>query len=232
MADKKNWGKTVLGWFVVSDEEKDAPNAEAEAEAGAEPAADGDVDALIRKYSGGGVATAGSTDLPVQPRSPLPALADSDVDLQKVFEAFGVDPEERDRVNRARELLRALPQETPAPVKKQIVEASLRSFGIPTEKIIEAAAEELQALEMFIRQGQAEAQGVLSDGAQKIQALEAEIAAVRKSMEDAVAAQTGRTQAVNAEKLRVQEVLEFFGQEAVARVVEQSSKLQSPQPAR
>lgn len=231
MADKKNWGKTVLGWFVVTDEANDTSATEPAADT--ESTGGGDVDALIRKYAGGGgaEATAAATDLPVKPQGPLPALAEAEVDLQKVFEAFGVDAEERDRVNRARELLRALPQETPAPIKKQIVEASLRSFGIPTEKIIEAAAEELQALEMFIRQGQAEAQGVLSEGAQRIQALEAEIAAVRRSMEDAVAAQTGRTQACNAEKLRVQEVLEFFGQEAVARVVEQSPKLQSP-PAR
>ena len=45
---------------------------------------------------------------------------------------------------------------------------------------------------------------------------------------DQVAAQYALTQACNQQKLRVQEVLEFFGQEAVARVVSQSPKLHEP----
>ena len=58
--------------------------------------------------------------------------------------------------------------------------------------------------------------------------LEAEIARIKKVMEDQVAAQYALTQACNQQKLRVQEVLEFFGQEAVARVVSQSPKLHEP----
>jgi hypothetical protein len=47
-------------------------------------------------------------------------------------------------------------------------------------------------------------------------------------MEQQVTAQTALAAACNQQKLKVQEVLEFFGQEAVARVVSQSSKLHEP----
>ena len=44
-------------------------------------------------------------------------------------------------------------------------------------------------------------------------------------MEDAVSAQQALTTACNNEKLRVQGVLEFFGQDAINKVVAQSPKL-------
>jgi hypothetical protein len=47
-------------------------------------------------------------------------------------------------------------------------------------------------------------------------------------MELQVRTQQGVVKSSNDQKLRVQTVLEFFGQEAVARVVEQSPKLVVP----
>ena len=77
------------------------------------------------------------------------------MDFAQVFEAAGVDAGERDQVAKAQELLRSLPAETPAPVKRQIVEAALKAFGVPTAAIIEAAVEEIRALEAHLqaRQG-------------------------------------------------------------------------------
>ncbi len=48
-------------------------------------------------------------------------------------------------------------------------------------------------------------------------------------MELQVQSQRALVSATNAQKLRVQPVLEFFGQEAVARVVRESPKLVEPQ---
>ena len=53
----------------------------------------------------------------------------------------------------------------------------------------------------------------------------AEIAEIKKLMELQVGTQESLARATNEQKLRVQSVLEFFGQEAVARVVRESSKL-------
>jgi hypothetical protein len=203
----KSWGKSVMGWFVVPEHGEPEKSA----------------DDLIAKY-----ANEPAGPPPVELKGPLPQMVGGKVDFAQVYDAAGVDKDERDRITKAQELLRSLPAETPVATKKQIVEASLKAFGVATEKIIEAAVEEMQALEAFIRAGQAETQKLLGDSTMRISALEADIAKAKQLMEDAVKAQETRTGAANGEKLQVQQVLEFFGQEAVAKVVRDSPKLKEP----
>jgi hypothetical protein len=208
---EKGWGKSVLGWFVVSDDDP-----------GKAPAAD--AESLIAKYAAAPTAGA-AAPVAVELKGPVPAVADGKVDFTQVFEAAGIDADERGRVDKARELLRSLPSETPQPVKKQIVEASLRAFGVPTAKIIEAGVAEIQALESVIQKGQADAQGVVADGNKRIADLEKQMGEVRVVMQQAVADQEARTRLANAEKLGIQQVLEFFGRDAVDKVVQESPKL-------
>src|ERR1051326_7260871 len=119
MSEKKSWGSTVAGWFVVQDQP-------AEAAPEAEPAPP-------------------QPELNVFATAP-PAAPGGKVDFDKVFEAAGIDGEERQRVTRTLDLLNSLPPGTEEAVKKQIVMASLRAFGVPIEQIIEATAQEIQAL--------------------------------------------------------------------------------------
>ncbi|MEP6904394.1 MAG: hypothetical protein ABJA66_21945 [Actinomycetota bacterium] len=125
-------------------------------------------------------------------------------------------------------MLDSLPESTDVAVKKQIVEASLKAFGVPIEKIIEAGAGEIQALEFYIRSGAADTEKVLQDGTTRIQQSELEIQNLRKIMEDRVKEQNSVVAACNAKKLEVQKVLEFFGRDVVAQVVKESPKLQEP----
>ncbi len=213
MADKKGFGSTVLGWFVVRDGE-DAPQKEESA------------DALIAKYA---------SDAPPPPPPPevklsgeLPRPKDGSVDFPAVYRAAGLSDEEQGRIDKAMNLLRSLPAETPKEVKKQIVEASLKAFGVPIEEIIEAGAQEIQALEVYIQSGQRDTQALLGESQKRTAELEAEIARIKKVIEDQGSAQYALEQSCNQQKLKVQEVLEFFGQEAVARVVSQSPKLHEP----
>lgn len=207
---EKPWGKTVLGWFVVKE--------------GGAAAAPADTDSLIEKYAN----EPAPAPIEVKLNGPLTPVVAGQIDFVKVYESGGSDAQERDRVSKARELLRSLPAETPAPVKKQIVEASLKAFGVPTDKIIEGAVEQLQVLEAYLRAGQGDTQGLLVAGAAKIADLEKQIAEVKQTMEQAVREQETRAAATNQEKLGVQQVLEFFGQEAVAKVVHDSPKLVEP----
>ncbi len=209
MSDKKSIGKKVLGWFVVNEDEPGrAPDASAEE--------------LIAKY-------ANETPPPpppeVQLKGALPKANGGQVDFPAVFRAAGVDDEEQGRIDKARTLLGTLPAATPKDVQKQIVEASLKAFGYPTEAIIEAGAQEIQALEVYIQAGQRDTQALLQQSNERVRALETEMANVKKVMEDGVAAQQALTTACNNEKLRVQGVLEFFGQDAINRVVASSPKL-------
>src|SRR6478752_345183 len=211
MAEKKGFGETVLGWFVVR--EGDEPRK-------AESAED-----LIAKYASE-PATAAPPE--VQLQGELPKSVGGNVDFPAVFRAAGIADAEQERVDKARGLLSTLPGETPRDVKKQIVEASLKAFGYPVEKIIETGAQEIQALEVYIQSGQKDTQSLLQQSQQRLEELNAEITRVKQVMEAQVASQYALTNACNEQKLRVQEVLEFFGQEAVARVVKESPKLHEP----
>jgi hypothetical protein len=211
MADKKGFGSTVLGWFVVREGEENKPDESA--------------DALIAKYAN---QEAAPPPPEVQLSGELPKSVGGNVDFPAVFRAAGLGDDEQGRIDKAMTLLKTLPAETPKEVKKQIVEASLKAFGYPVEQIIEAGAQEIQALEVYIQAGQRDTQNLLQQSQQRLAELEAETARVKQVMEQQVTEQTALAAACNQQKLKVQEVLEFFGQEAVARVVSQSSKLHEP----
>lgn len=211
MTQKKGWGSTVAGWFLV----QDAPS---EGDGGAV----GD-DPSLRPVNSSPV-----TPLDVF-KSPPPEAPGGNVDFDKVFEAANIGPEERDRVKRTLDLLNGLPPGTDELVKKQIVTASLRAFNVPVDNIIESGAEELQALEAYIRAGAADVEKVTLEAEDRIKKFEEEIARLRLVAQQRVEEQNAVIKSCNSKKLEVQKVLEFFGQEAVARVVRESPKLQEPQ---
>lgn len=206
---KKHWGQTVMGWFIES-EESPAQAATPSAEA-LPPPAEAGPPAVEQVF----VANP-------------PAAINGNVDFDGVFTAAGISEEDRGRVTRASDLLASLPPDTPVAVKKQIVEASLKAFGVPIDEIIEAGVGEIQALEGYIRAGVADTQQVLADGEKRIRLYEDEIRQLRSVMEQRVAEHQAVVKACNDKKLSVQQVLEFFGQEAVSRVVQASPKLQTP----
>lgn len=214
MSEKKGWGSTVLGWFIVQDESTSSADAQPP------PAGDGSADAM---------ATLAAT--PALFRTDPPAAVGGQVDFDAVFNAAGLDDEERQRVTKAIDLLQSLPAETPVAVRKQIVEASLKAFGVPIDKIIETGVAEIQALEGYIRTGAADTQKLLQESAQRIQEYEEQIKQIRVVMDQRVQEQQAVVKACNDRKLTVQQILEFFGQDAVARVVRESPKLHDPSGA-
>jgi len=229
---EKSWGDTVVGWFIVKDEDQ-TKDSQSEADLTA--------DELIAKYasqtplSADGTSAVDSSAAEKSNANQVPAnygtpppVVDGKVDFDAVFETGGVDAEERERILKAKSLLESLPESTDVTVKKQIVEASLKAFGVPIEKIIEAGAAEIQALEFYIRSGAADTEKVLQDGTTRIQQYEQETQNLRKIMEDRVKEQNSVVASCNAKKLEVQKVLEFFGREVVAQVVKESPKLQEP----
>ena len=222
MSDKKGFGATVLGWFVVregeDEEEEESP------------------DKIIAKYGKKLPAAAPPPDESAPPslrlQGEVPQIAagtapDARV-FSQVYRAAQITDDAQQRVEKALGLLQSLPTETPKDVRKQIVEASLKAFGIPLDQIIETAAEEIQALEAYIQHGERNTAAILTDATQQVARLEGQIAEVKKLMDLQVRTQRGVVKASNDQKLRIQAVLEFFGQEAVARVVRESPKLVEP----
>jgi len=214
MTEKKSWGSTVLGWFIVQD------GAPASSSEGAAPAA-ADADAAL-------IADAAAQTSPAIFQHEPPPPTGGQVAFDEVFGAAGIDASERERVGKAQQLLGSLPAETPVAVKKQIVEASLKAFGVPIENIIEAGVAEIQALEGYIRKNAGDTQQILEESNRRIAQFEDEVKKLRARMEQQLQQQQAITAACNAKKLDVQRVLEFFGQEAVARVVSASPRLHDP----
>lgn len=209
MTEKKGWGSSVIGWFVVQDS----------------PAAAEEETPEVRTKRPRRDPVPPPLEVFAEPPPPAPG---GKVAFDEVFRAAGIDPEDSARVARTLELLDSLPAGTEDAVKRQIVMASLRAFGVPIDQIIEAGAQELQALEAYIRAGGSDTEQVISDAEARIRQYEEEIANLRTVMQQRVDEQRSVVTACNSKKLEIQKVLEFFGQEAVAKVVRQSPKLQEP----
>jgi hypothetical protein len=229
--DKKGGlGHTVLGWFIEKDAAGDAslepsPETSPADSIGGSPDPSGvsapatpppGSDAFPSAASGS-LGTAGGAAVPP-----------GNLNFESIFDAAGIAAEERGQVERAQALLADLPADAPAAVKKQVVAAALKAFGIPIARIIEASAQEIQALEGYIQTGAAQAESFRAEAERKVAAFQQEIERIRTAAESRVREQQGVVAACNTKKLEVQQILEFFGQEAVAQVVRDSPKLQSP----
>jgi len=214
MSDKKGWGATVTGWFI----ERDEPVASVETHLGEVPA---QPPTPAEDYT-----TPSPTQSVFQQAPPPPT--GGNVDFPAVFAAAGVDQEEQQRVTRTTELLRGLPAGTDMAVKKQIVEASLKAFGVSVDKIIEATVEEIQALDGYIRNGAADNEKLIQESDARIKQYEQEIQNIRSVMQHSVTEQQNLIKVCNDKKLEVQQVLEFFGQDTVSKVVKASPKLHDP----
>jgi len=224
MTAKKGWASTVAGWFV---ERPDGGPSE-QVETPVDSAADDVIQReLARSQPTHHDYTTPSPTQDVFKTAP-PAATGGQVDFDAVYEAAGVDQEERDRVVKATELLKSLPADTDATVKKQIVSASLKAFSIPIEKIIEAGVQQIQALDGYIRNGAADTEKLTQESEQRIRQYEEEIANLRQIMQERVKEQQSVITVCNNKKLEVQQILEFFGQDTVARVVKASPKLHDP----
>jgi hypothetical protein len=220
MTEKKGWGSTVMGWFIVQDgvpkssDDEYVPFSEGSASKKATAAPD--------------AAEAPKPEMPQVFNTPPPAAPGGNVDFDAVFEAAGIDAEERGRVGKAADLLKSLPPGTDPVVRKQIVEASLRAFGVPIDQIIEAGVQEIQALEGYIRAGASDTEAVSNESEKRIAQLQQQINDLRTVVLQRVDEQKSVMTACNAKKLDIQAILEFFGQDAVAKVVKESPKLHEP----
>ncbi len=217
MAEKKI-GSKLLGLFVESgsaDEVEELP------EKGGKSAAD-----LVAEIAGntapkrGAPAAAPLPPLPqAAPAAPprnAPVPSGAPMDFDAVFREAGMDPADLDRVKKAEDLLRGLPSGTPDPVKRQIVEASLKAFGFDLAQIVASAQNQRKALDTYVRVHESATQKAVADTQAEILKLNERIATLKADIEKRQAAQAGLAAQAEARKADVQKVIEFF---------------QAPQPA-
>lgn len=210
MSEKKGWAKGLKGLFVEPDE----PRADAELDAPS-PA---EVEALAAAGEARAATAAPSSAAPptAAPRGPAGAFPGQaagappgKLDFAAIYTAAGIGPEEQERIAKAAELVHALPEGTEA--ARHIVEASLKAFGVPIEKILAAGDREMQALDAYAEADAADTRQVLDDSNRKIAQYEQEIQRIRQVMDERVAAQQSVARGCAAGKLELAQVLEFFG---------------------
>jgi hypothetical protein len=168
------------------------------------------------KESGDSIDMAISAPLPAQPG---PRLTDvpvtrgevGAVDLAAILGAAGVSGEDRDRVDRARNLLQALPTAVSAAVRRQIVETALTTFGVATDRIVDAGQKVNDALQGFIASNRHATDQLQEEARARVQALEQEIFRVRQAAEHAATIHEKRIRDASVEVAAVRQVLDFFG---------------------
>jgi len=234
MADQKGIGSKILGLFVETgggELETGDDSAEAggdrektAAEQVAELASQVGSGAAVKRAPGPGkpVASGGSppglsTAKAEEPLPPGPRLdkatapaAGPPVDFESIFKTAGMDAAELDRVKKAEELLKGLPETTPLEIKKQIVEASLKAFGFEISKIVLAAQNQKKAIDTYVRVNETGTAKALQDAEAQIQALNDKIAALRADIEKRTAGLLGLNASAQARKAEVQKVIDFF----------------------
>lgn len=220
MAEQKGLGSKLIGLFVETE-----GNSEGEAPTGDKSAAD-----LIAEIAGqtappgqavppGLAAKRPVPGAPAKPAEPLPPGLKLDkvapptsgtIDFEAIFKEAGMDAAELDRVKKAEDLLKSLPESTPLAVKKQIVEASLKAFGFEIEKIVQAAQNQKRALDAYVKVNESATTKGIQDAEAQIRSLNEKIAALRSDIEKRTAGLSSVTAAAQTRKADVQKVLDFF----------------------
>ncbi len=214
MAEQKGLGSKILGIFVENAEKPEGAD-EVTSDGGEKSAAD-----IVAELAGqAGAPRAPGVGGKAQPTvaAPPPSLKLDKLptqgavgDFDAIFRDAGMDAAELDRVKKAEELLRGLPDATPQAIKKQIVEASLRAFGFEVEKIVAAAQNQKRALDAYVKVNETATAKAIQDATAQIQQLNEKIAGLRTDIEKRTANLGAVTQSAVARKADVQKVLDFF----------------------
>jgi len=227
MAEQKGIGSKLLGLFVETGEGQ--PGSEdTEASSGREKSA-AELVAELAGQTGPGAAGAKrpaqgtpgkaavppSAAAPTGPaldlsKAPVAAAPGAPVDFDAIFKAAGMDAAELDRVKKAEDLLKSLPEATPQPVKKQIVEAALKAFGFEIEKIVQAAQNQKRAIDTYVRLNETATAKAIQDAETQIRVLNEKIAGLRSDIEKRTGGLGSLSTSAQARKGEVQKVIEFF----------------------
>jgi phage I-like protein len=199
--NEKGFGSKLKGLFFESDEKPADENkspadlvAELAAQSGARPAA----------------------APPPEPPPPnlntqkMATAAGAPTDFDAIFKDAGMDAAELDRVKKAEELLKGLPESTPQEVKRQIVEASLKAFGFELEKIVAAANNQKRALDTYVRVNEQVTAKAITEAEGQIKGLHEKIAALKLDIEKRTRHLASLSEAATNRKTQVQKVIEFF----------------------
>lgn len=163
-----------------------------------------------------------SPDAVVQVQEPVEP---AELDFPSVLRRYGVTDEDQGSIDKVLTLLRGLPGETPVEVRRQIVTASLSAFGIPVDKIVEAALLHEAALNRHVQLAEIDTRTAISRVQRTLKDLSDRIEAERRRESELLARQQGVVQACSVQRVRVNAITTFFGPAEAERVRATSARL-------
>jgi hypothetical protein len=170
---------------------------------------------------------------PPPPAERIPSAGPIEVDFVVVLEEASVVELDRDRIKRAQNLLRTLPEEAPIELKRRIVEAAFATFDVPTSKIVEASSAAVAALDAYVEKAQEKTERTIAEAEERIAALEASIRGERAAIDRAKDVQEQRVVLAAREAKEIQPIVGFFAAAAFAvPSVPPSSRAVAPTPSR
>jgi hypothetical protein len=153
---------------------------------------------------------------PPPPAERIPSAGPIEVDFVVVLEEASVVEVDRDRIKRAQNLLRTLPDEAPMELKRRIVEAAFATFDVPTSKIVEASSAAVAALDAYVEKAQEKTERTIAEAEERIAALEASIRGERAAIDRAKDVQQQRVVLAAHEAKEIQPIVGFFAAAALA----------------
>ena len=143
---------------------------------------------------------------------PLPGgpVEPAKLDVAAIFRTTGITDEEQEQVGRARQLLSSLPAGLPLETQRQIVEGTLRTFGIDPARIRTACQREQKALDSYAVVTRQELEKRSADGQKRLLELRAEMEKVQRALEERARAQAGVELACSSHKESIGRVVAFF----------------------
>lgn len=150
---------------------------------------------------------------PVPKRRPverIPETGGIEVDFVAVLDEGALGEVDRDRITRAQSLLKTLPADAPAGLKRRIVEAAFSVFDVPTSKIIEASSTAIDVIHAYVRKTHEATERSLADSEDRIAKLEAAIRDERAAMERAKELQQQREALAAREVESIEPIVHFF----------------------
>jgi hypothetical protein len=207
--EKKGIGSKLLGIFVES-----GGASPPEGEPGADEISSDDAELSpaeqVARLAGQSRKAAGGAQPPTpELKVSAPAQPGGPVDFQALFKEV-MSAEDLDRVTKAEELVKSLPDGTPQPVKKQIVETSLKVFGFEVSKIVQAVQLQKSALDAYVRASQVKTAESTAAATAEIKTLQEKIAQLQASIEKRTQGHQTLASTVEERKVGVQKVLDFF----------------------
>lgn len=222
MPDDKSLGKRLLGLFVESAPDAQDPAAASGVGEGAPSPAD-EIAALARQSEPTAAPAPVAAPAAVAQR-PAPArlspaagtIEPAKIDFDAVFKNAGIDPQALDRVRKAEELLKTLPDSASDDVKRQIVEASLKAFGFEIAKIVEAVETQTKALDTYVRVNEQQTAKSITDAQAQIAKLEDQVITLKAEIDKRTTSLASLAAAADVRRRQVARVRDFFQTPATA----------------